>query len=168
MTYVRKLSFEEAPDYDYLRGLFSLAFKEAGNAEDGEYDWVKIGKGRVEGADLLWAGATTLPVPASGSIVPSTSQQTQQQKPVTSIGAQAGKRARTESVPTPGSDQSRVRRPAPCFSAPGVASTAGLEVIKGVENTAGGRGGSRPVVAGRGGSARNVQLRGQRVPEEDV
>ncbi|KAK0701485.1 kinase-like domain-containing protein [Apiosordaria backusii] len=44
LTYVRNLGFEDTPDYDYLRELFTTALKEAGIPEDGEYDWMKVGK----------------------------------------------------------------------------------------------------------------------------
>ncbi|KAL8419004.1 hypothetical protein RB594_002279 [Gaeumannomyces avenae] len=44
LTYVRNLGFEDTPDYDYLRELFTQALKEAGGVEDGEYDWMKVGK----------------------------------------------------------------------------------------------------------------------------
>lgn len=44
LTYVRNLGFEDTPDYDYLRELFTKALKDAGGVEDGEYDWMKIGK----------------------------------------------------------------------------------------------------------------------------
>ncbi len=39
MNYVRKLGFEEAPDYAFLRELFSKALKNAGEVDDGLYDW---------------------------------------------------------------------------------------------------------------------------------
>jgi casein kinase 1 len=42
LTYVRNLGFEDTPDYDYLRDLFTTAGKNAGVTEDGEYDWLKI------------------------------------------------------------------------------------------------------------------------------
>ena len=41
LTYVRNLGFEDTPDYDYLRELFTQALKETGGVEDGEYDWMK-------------------------------------------------------------------------------------------------------------------------------
>ncbi|KAL2263794.1 hypothetical protein VTK26DRAFT_5086 [Humicola hyalothermophila] len=41
LNYVRKLGFEDTPDYDYLRNLFTSALKDAGLVEDGEYDWMK-------------------------------------------------------------------------------------------------------------------------------
>jgi casein kinase 1 len=44
LTYVRNLGFEDTPDYDYLRDLFTQALKETGGVEDGEYDWMKVSK----------------------------------------------------------------------------------------------------------------------------
>ncbi|KAI0164462.1 casein kinase I [Hypoxylon sp. FL1284] len=44
LTYVRNLGFEDTPDYDYLRELFTQALKNTGEVEDGEYDWMKISK----------------------------------------------------------------------------------------------------------------------------
>lgn len=39
MNYVRKLGFEEAPDYDFLRELFAKIMKNNGDVEDQVYDW---------------------------------------------------------------------------------------------------------------------------------
>jgi len=39
LNYVRKLGFEEAPDYDFLRELFAKVMKNNGDAEDGAFDW---------------------------------------------------------------------------------------------------------------------------------
>src|SRR4051812_3889783 len=44
LSYVRNLGFEDTPDYDYLRDLFTQALKTTGEVEDGEYDWMKISK----------------------------------------------------------------------------------------------------------------------------
>ncbi|KAK0644485.1 kinase-like domain-containing protein [Cercophora newfieldiana] len=49
LTYVRNLGFEDTPDYDYLRELFTQALKDAGGVEDGEYDWMKVGKPEKKG-----------------------------------------------------------------------------------------------------------------------
>ncbi|KAK3402015.1 kinase-like domain-containing protein [Sordaria brevicollis] len=49
LTYVRNLGFEDQPDYDYLRELFSQALKDAGGVEDGEYDWMKVNKSDKKG-----------------------------------------------------------------------------------------------------------------------
>ena len=46
LTYVRNLSFDATPDYDYLRDLFTQALKSTGEAEDGEYDWMKLNGGK--------------------------------------------------------------------------------------------------------------------------
>lgn len=39
LNYVRKLGFEETPDYDFLRELFAKILKNNGDVEDGVYDW---------------------------------------------------------------------------------------------------------------------------------
>jgi casein kinase 1 len=46
IAYVRNLGFEDTPDYDYLRDLLTQALKNAGEVEDGEYDWMKLNNGR--------------------------------------------------------------------------------------------------------------------------
>ncbi len=46
LSYVRNLGFEDTPDYDYLRDLFTQALKGIGEIEDGEYDWMKLNNGR--------------------------------------------------------------------------------------------------------------------------
>lgn len=46
LTYVRNLGFEDTPDYDYLRDLFTQALKNTGDVEDGEYDWMKLNGGK--------------------------------------------------------------------------------------------------------------------------
>lgn len=46
MNYVRKLGFEENPDYDFLRELFSKILKNAGENEDGVYDWMLLNNGK--------------------------------------------------------------------------------------------------------------------------
>ncbi|KAH8671392.1 kinase-like domain-containing protein [Xylariales sp. PMI_506] len=53
LTYVRNLGFEDTPDYDYLRDLFTQALKNTGEVEDGEYDWMKIGKDPSKGWDAV-------------------------------------------------------------------------------------------------------------------
>lgn len=46
LKYVRNLGFEDTPDYDYLRDLFTNALKSTGEVEDGEYDWMKLNSGK--------------------------------------------------------------------------------------------------------------------------
>ncbi|KAF9433459.1 casein kinase I [Entomortierella beljakovae] len=46
LNYVRKLSFEETPDYDFLRDLFTKALKSTNEAEDGVYDWMLLNNGK--------------------------------------------------------------------------------------------------------------------------
>lgn len=40
------MGFEDTPDYDYLRELFTQALKNTGEVEDGEYDWMKLNNGK--------------------------------------------------------------------------------------------------------------------------
>lgn len=46
LNYVRKLGFEETPDYDFLRDLFTKALKNTGEVEDGVYDWMLLNDGQ--------------------------------------------------------------------------------------------------------------------------
>jgi casein kinase 1 len=46
MNYVRKLGFEENPDYDFLRELFSKILKTTGDQDDGIYDWMLLNNGK--------------------------------------------------------------------------------------------------------------------------
>ncbi|KHJ33798.1 putative casein kinase i [Erysiphe necator] len=46
LNYVRNLGFEDTPDYDYLRDLFTQALKNTCEVEDGEYDWMKLNSGK--------------------------------------------------------------------------------------------------------------------------
>ncbi|KZT29809.1 kinase-like protein [Neolentinus lepideus HHB14362 ss-1] len=46
MNYVRKLGFEEQPDYDFLRGLFQKVLKTLGEQDDGIYDWMLLNGGK--------------------------------------------------------------------------------------------------------------------------
>ena len=39
LNYVRKLGFEETPDYDFLRELFAKVMKNNGDVDDQIYDW---------------------------------------------------------------------------------------------------------------------------------
>ncbi|KAG8925327.1 casein kinase I [Tulasnella sp. 419] len=42
LTYVRRLGFEESPDYDFLRDLFTKVLKNMGEVEDGVFDWMLL------------------------------------------------------------------------------------------------------------------------------
>lgn len=46
LNYVRKLTFDETPDYDFLRGLFDLALSSSGEMDDGVYDWMTLNNGQ--------------------------------------------------------------------------------------------------------------------------
>jgi casein kinase 1 len=46
LNYVRKLGFEETPDYDFLRELFAKVMKNNNDVDDGVYDWNLLNGGR--------------------------------------------------------------------------------------------------------------------------
>ncbi|KAI9322110.1 kinase-like domain-containing protein [Dichotomocladium elegans] len=46
LRYVRKLGFDETPDYDFLRDLFTKAIHNAGETDDGVYDWMLLNDGK--------------------------------------------------------------------------------------------------------------------------
>ncbi|KAH8831337.1 kinase-like protein [Flagelloscypha sp. PMI_526] len=46
MNYVRKLGFEESPDYDFLRELFTKVLKTLNEPEDGVFDWMLLNNGK--------------------------------------------------------------------------------------------------------------------------
>ncbi|CAG8476844.1 833_t:CDS:10 [Ambispora leptoticha] len=46
LNYVRKLGFEENPDYDFLRDLFTKVLKNLNDTEDGVYDWMLLNGGK--------------------------------------------------------------------------------------------------------------------------
>ncbi|CAD6575988.1 MAG: casein kinase I [Tremellales sp. Tagirdzhanova-0007] len=46
LNYVRKLTFDETPDYDFLRELFLTALKNNGDEDDGTYDWMMLNGGK--------------------------------------------------------------------------------------------------------------------------
>jgi casein kinase 1 len=46
LNYVRKLGFEENPDYEFLRELFTKVLKNSNEVEDGVYDWMLLNGGK--------------------------------------------------------------------------------------------------------------------------
>lgn len=46
MNYVRKLGFEEVPDYAFLRDLFDKVLAHQGDVDDGIFDWMLINNGK--------------------------------------------------------------------------------------------------------------------------
>jgi casein kinase 1 len=55
LNYVRKLGFEETPDYDFLRELFLKVMKNNGDVEDGVYDW-----NLLNGRNSVWSQCALL------------------------------------------------------------------------------------------------------------
>ena len=60
LQYVRELGFEDAPDYDYLRGLFDTILKKEGNTDDGQYDWMYINNGKGWEASAVYPSTRNL------------------------------------------------------------------------------------------------------------
>ncbi|KAG0256293.1 casein kinase I [Mortierella polycephala] len=71
LNYVRKLSFEETPDYDFLRDLFTKALKSMNEVEDGIYDWMLLNNGRGWESEVDGMGE----IYSDNGHVPSASQQ---------------------------------------------------------------------------------------------
>lgn len=46
MQYVRKLGFEEKPDYEFLRELFDKVLRRMDETSDGIYDWMLLNNGK--------------------------------------------------------------------------------------------------------------------------
>ncbi len=46
LNYVRKLGFEEPPDYEFLRDLFAKVIKNMGEVDDQRYDWNELNGGK--------------------------------------------------------------------------------------------------------------------------
>ncbi|KAI9484914.1 kinase-like domain-containing protein [Zychaea mexicana] len=46
LQYVRKLGFEESPDYEFLRELFNKVLRRMGETDDGVYDWMMLNNGK--------------------------------------------------------------------------------------------------------------------------
>jgi hypothetical protein len=59
MNYVRKLGFEESPDYDFMRSLFTKVLADRGEADDLQYDWMALNGGRG------WEAGTTGNTPSA-------------------------------------------------------------------------------------------------------
>ncbi|KAI8994633.1 kinase-like domain-containing protein [Pilobolus umbonatus] len=46
LQYARKLSFEETPNYEYLKDLFNAVLNTLGETDDGVYDWMLLNDGK--------------------------------------------------------------------------------------------------------------------------
>ena len=61
MNYVRKLGFEESPDYDFLRDLFTKVLKTLNEPEDGVYDWMLLNGGKGwEASNVCYSGSYSI------------------------------------------------------------------------------------------------------------
>ena len=48
VTYTRRLGFEDNPDYDYLRGLFTKVLVKINEPEDGIFDWMLLEQSKYD------------------------------------------------------------------------------------------------------------------------
>lgn len=71
LNYVRKLGFEETPDYDFLRELFTKALKNLGETEDGVYDWMLLNGGKGWEAGSVSSSCAVAACYAALLIIPS-------------------------------------------------------------------------------------------------
>lgn len=75
LGYVRKLGFEDAPDYKYLQGLFVRALEDAGLSDDGIFDWMEAGDAQLEAPEIRFP-----PGPSEAGLAPSSPRQERQGK----------------------------------------------------------------------------------------
>jgi len=64
LSYVRGLGFEDTPDYDYMRDLFTQVLKKDGVEEDGVYDWMLLNSGKGWEANTKHGSGTHSPLGA--------------------------------------------------------------------------------------------------------
>ncbi len=112
LRYVRGLGFEDEPDYSHL---LSQVLKNSGGVDDGEFDWVEVGKESPRKLEIRLP-----PGPVADNATP----------PAMGV---TGKRPRGDSVPDPGQNRAR-RLPAPLC---GISGAADIEERSG--NYASGR-----------------------------
>ncbi|CAK7217302.1 hypothetical protein SCUCBS95973_003101 [Sporothrix curviconia] len=77
LTYTRDLTFEQDPDYDYLRGLFTKVLDGEGAGSDGIFDWIKP---KTEAEDEATVGKAE-PITAPVTTAPAALQQQVAAKP---------------------------------------------------------------------------------------
>ncbi|KAK3316709.1 kinase-like domain-containing protein [Apodospora peruviana] len=122
LTYVRNLGFEDTPDYDYLRELFTQALKDSGGVDDGEYDWMKVGKPDKKGGDWDRAGGLHNPNARPGvsamEIHGSRGNTTHHQNDPRSAHQLTAARLNAAQPPTPPTRQTKQGRPSAPVLAP--------------------------------------------------
>lgn len=125
LSYVRNMGFEDTPDYDYLRDLFTKALHRTGEVEDGEYDWMKLNNGK--GYDVPQRPTNERANPSNaalaGGINPRASNvpQVDKEKPLPKQPGAAARPLNTQSR------QSQGRRPGPSGDASKRQSQMGLD-----------------------------------------
>ncbi|KLO11859.1 kinase-like protein [Schizopora paradoxa] len=59
LNYVRKLGFEETPDYEFLRELFAKVIKNMGEVDDQRYDWNELNGGKGWESQMVLNGSSS-------------------------------------------------------------------------------------------------------------
>lgn len=145
LNYVRKLGFEETPDYDFLRELFTKVLRDRGEVEDGVYDWLQLnqgnsttdsekrGAGQGATADKQAATGTATGAAGTGAALAAASQAKQTRNGGEAAAHMSTAEIRTEQGFTPIADHARSpalgtsRARSPNASAAGVrGSTTGV------------------------------------------
>ncbi|CAG7846021.1 Casein kinase I homolog 2 [Serendipita indica DSM 11827] len=110
LNYVRKLGFEETPDYNFLRALFTKVLEVQGETDDGVYDWMLLNGGKG------WENNPT-PHPTQRRTQPRNSQQPGNPPQSPALVRQNSKQRRTpngvQTPVTPSSAGAHVAVPAP-------------------------------------------------------
>lgn len=110
LNYVRKLGFEETPDYDFLRELFTKVLKNTGEPEDGVYDWMLLNNGKGWEASSVSPSGSFLIASRSAANKDSASRQSTSNLLVQAQhGPYEGRHHRSSGHPREGRDRDRER-----------------------------------------------------------
>ncbi|ORZ12355.1 kinase-like domain-containing protein [Absidia repens] len=100
LQYVRKLGFEESPDYDFLRELFSKTIKNTGQVEDDVYDWCLLNNGKGwETMTKRQASRQGLPAPAKKVIENNLRQNTHSSRQLQELSSPAPQQQQRQDIP---------------------------------------------------------------------
>jgi casein kinase 1 len=101
LSYVRNLGFEDTPDYDYLRDLFTRALQRQGEQEDGVYDWMLLNNGKGWEASQKHASSNNNYVPPSAAELRQNVQGGRTQAHLGTSGSRGGAAAAVGGIQTP-------------------------------------------------------------------
>ncbi|QRW00190.1 casein kinase [Ceratobasidium sp. AG-Ba] len=104
LNYVRRLGFEETPDYDFLRELFTKVLKNMNEPEDGIYDWMLIHGGK--GWESTLSASQQPPAPRRDTQRRASQQQLSPAAPSPALVRQGSKQQARLTPGTPGAQGS--------------------------------------------------------------